>query len=187
MHVDRIMSLDEDDKPCLEDKIKRAEDSKEAGNYAFKAGQNNKAIKKYHMALLQLKDVENPNPLEKMSGVTTQKVTDEDLFVIKSLRGVCYNNLAACVLKKCMYVKVIEYTSKTLELDCNNMKALFRRGQAYLKLKDVDKAENDFLSIKDIDADERCVDKFFPLVEAEKKRQECAEKNLYKKMMKGNT
>ena len=179
--------MDDEGKPSLGDKISRAEDAKQAGNDAFKAGRNNKAIKKYHMALLQLKDVENPSPLEKMSGVTSQKVSDEDLFLINSLRGVCYNNLAACLMKKEMYEKVIEYTSKTLALDWNNVKALYRRGQAYFKLKDTQKAEEDFLSIKDIDADETCVDKFFPLVEAERKRQEAKEKDMYKKMMKGNS
>jgi len=170
------------------EKISKAEIEKKAGNEFFQAGNVRQAIKRYHIALLYLKDIEKPSPLEKLAGVEegkNKKVSDEDLFLINSLRGICYNNLAACLLKqeKRNYEKVIDYTSKTLAVDPNNIKALFRRGQAYLYTNDIDRSEMDFMMIKSLDQEDKCIVKFVSLIEVERKRQMCKEKNLYKKMM----
>ena len=164
------------------EKICKAEEQKKAGNAVFTGGNLRQAIKKYHFALLYLKDIEKPSPLDKMAGQSGKKVGDEDLYKINNLRGVCYNNLSACLLQKENYDKVIEYTTKTLDIDPSNIKALFRRGQAYMT-KDISKAEKDFLEIKKLDDKEMCVEKFFPLIAAKKKCQLKKEKVLCKKMM----
>ena len=79
----------------LDEKLTKSTEEKEQGNIFFKNGELRKAKKRYHIALMYVKDIEKPNPLEKMVGTPTSKpVTPEQLGLIISLRSVCYNNLA---------------------------------------------------------------------------------------------
>ena len=59
------------------------------------------------------------------------------------LKMVCYLNLAACQLQTNNYKAVIDNCTKALELDKDNVKGLFRRGEAFLKLGESDKAQAD--------------------------------------------
>lgn len=172
----------------LNQKMCKAEEEKQAGNKFFKGGNFKKATKKYHFALMYLKDVENPSPLEKMSGGGDgkPKVSEKELIIIKNLRSICYNNLAACLSKTGNFDKVIEYTTKTLDIEPKNVKALFRRGEALIKQEDFEKAEKDLLEVKRLDKTTTCVEKYFPIIEAAKKRQMSLEKEMYKKMMSGS-
>ena len=168
-------------------KLSKAGEEKKLGNEFFKTGNLRSAIKKYHIALLYIKDIEKPNPLQKMSGVAPRQISEEDQSSINDMRSICYNNLAACLLKDQKYEKVIEYTTKTLDVYPSNIKALFRRGEAYMNVRNFDRAEQDFLEIKNIDENETCPDKFFPVIEAQRRHQTNKEKELYKKMMNMNT
>jgi pentatricopeptide repeat protein len=57
--------------------------------------------------------------------------------------GTCYNNMAACHIKNGNWEKAVKACDKVLEKQPNNAKALFRRGQSNLALKNLDKAETD--------------------------------------------
>ena len=70
-------------------------------------------------------------------------VPTELLADYRYLKCTCYLNLAAEQLIHGQYEFVVENCTQALELDSNNIKALYRRGQAYLKLKDIDNAKLD--------------------------------------------
>ncbi|XP_057316471.1 uncharacterized protein LOC130657494 [Hydractinia symbiolongicarpus] len=167
----------------LNEKLIEAEKAKNAGNSFYKDGNLQKAIKKYHISLLYLKDVEKPSPLDKLSGTEPEEISEELLDDIFKLRCSCYNNLSAVMLKKKNYEKVITYATEVLTKESKNVKAFFRRGQAYYATKNIEKAEDDFLAIKQIDSSESCADRFFPLIDAAKKKQLASEKEMCRKMM----
>lgn len=83
----------------VDQKILKALDEKESGNNCFKEGQLRKAKKKYHIALMYVKDVEKPNPLEKMAGIQSKPLSEIQLSNVFSLRAVCHNNLAGIIIK----------------------------------------------------------------------------------------
>ena len=89
----------------IEQKLSKASEEKEQGNIFFKKGELRKAKKRYHIALMYVKDIEKPNPLEKMAGAPTSKpVEPEQLELIFSLRSVCYNNLAGMVIWHLIFI-----------------------------------------------------------------------------------
>nr|CAB3267509.1 protein unc-45 homolog B-like [Phallusia mammillata] len=55
----------------------------------------------------------------------------------------CHSNLAACQLKLGLYDHVVENCSDALALDCNHLKALYRRASAFLALHDSERAQAD--------------------------------------------
>lgn len=59
---------------------------------------------------------------------------------INDLRFALYNNMAICQLKQKNYQHVITLCTKVLDKDRNNVKALYRRGVAYGKMGDNEKA-----------------------------------------------
>ncbi|XP_065662257.1 tetratricopeptide repeat protein 9C isoform X3 [Hydra vulgaris] len=171
----------------IKELLLKAQNEKESGNEFYKHGNIRSAIKKYHYCLMYLKDIEKPSPLSKLTGEPHEELSQKSLKDINNLRCTCYNNLSVCLAKKQQYDKVIEYTTKVLLLDSDNLKALFRRGQAYMNKTDFDKAEKDFKRIKIINEKETCADDYFILIEKERKKEERKRKDLYKKMVSGKT
>ncbi|KAJ3128280.1 hypothetical protein HK098_004859 [Nowakowskiella sp. JEL0407] len=80
--------------------------------------------------------------------------TVKSLYTIEELETLMNQtrlNYAACKLKLSDFVTVIIQCSEVLKHNQNTLKALFRRGQAYLRLgRDLDLAEKDFLRCKEI-------------------------------------
>uniref|UniRef100_A0A6N2JZR7 peptidylprolyl isomerase n=1 Tax=Salix viminalis TaxID=40686 RepID=A0A6N2JZR7_SALVM len=83
--------------------------------------------------------------------------TDEEMCLAKSLRLSCHLNNAACKLKSGEYLEASRLCTKVLELDPLNVKALFRRSQAYLKTSELEKAEADIKKALAIDPNNRQV------------------------------
>ena len=71
--------------------------------------------------------------------------TEEQKKQIDELKATLHLNLAACQLKINEPYEAAENCSKTLELDASNVKALFRRGQAYNKAGEYEKARKDLI------------------------------------------
>ncbi|EDV19212.1 uncharacterized protein TRIADDRAFT_62317 [Trichoplax adhaerens] len=65
-----------------------------------------------------------------------------------NLRKNCYLNLATCQAKHNMHPSVIVNCSKVLQMEPNNLKALFKRGVAYTAVNDFDNAKADLESAK---------------------------------------
>lgn len=82
---------------------------------------------------------------------------DEEKQQAKVLKINCDLNNAACKLKLKDYKQAEKLCTKVLELDSRNVKALYRRAQAYIQLVDLELAELDVKKALDIDPDNRFV------------------------------
>eukprot|EP01121_Diplochlamys_sp_Union-15-3_P021466 TRINITY_DN8708_c0_g1_i1.p1 TRINITY_DN8708_c0_g1~~TRINITY_DN8708_c0_g1_i1.p1 ORF type:complete len:321 (-),score=59.62 TRINITY_DN8708_c0_g1_i1:36-998(-) len=99
-----------------------------AGNELFKTQKFAEAIVKYGKALATLSTI-RPNAAE--SEETNQAKVS------------CFLNKATCSLKLNKNRDAIVDCSKALEIDANNIKALFKRSQAYCSLKEFEEAKRD--------------------------------------------
>lgn len=81
--------------------------------------------------------------------------SDEEKQAVKVLKVSCNLNNAACKLKLRDYKQAVKLCSKVLEIDSRNVKALYRRAQAYIQLADLDLAEFDIKKALEIDPDNR--------------------------------
>ncbi|XP_011872519.1 PREDICTED: 70 kDa peptidyl-prolyl isomerase-like [Vollenhovia emeryi] len=66
---------------------------------------------------------------------------------INNLRLALYNNMAICQLKRKNYHHVVTLCTKVLDKDVDNVKALYRRGVAYGKMGDNEKATTDLKAV----------------------------------------
>ncbi|KAL5711713.1 peptidylprolyl isomerase [Ranunculus cassubicifolius] len=125
------------------EKIEAAGLKKEDGNALFKAGKYAKASKKYEKAAKFIEYDTNFSEDEKKQS--------------KVLKVSCNLNNAACKLKLKDYKQAEKLCTKVLELETNNVKALYRRAQAYIQLADLDLAEFDIKKALEIDPNNRDV------------------------------
>ncbi|KAI6674398.1 hypothetical protein NL676_002304 [Syzygium grande] len=126
-----------------EEKIEAAGKKKEEGNVLFKAGKYARASKRYEKAV---KFIEYDTSFG-----------EEEKKQAKALKVACNLNDAACKLKLKDYKQAEKLCTKVLELDSSNVKALYRRAQAYIQLADLDLAEFDIKKALEIDPDNRDV------------------------------
>ncbi|KAI4354243.1 hypothetical protein L6164_003129 [Bauhinia variegata] len=126
-----------------EEKIEAAGKKKEEGNVLFKAGKYARASKRYEKAV---KFIEYDTSF-----------SEEEKKQSKALKVACNLNNAACQLKLKDYKQAEKLCTKVLDLESSNVKALYRRGQAYIHLADLDLAEFDIKKALEIDPDNRDV------------------------------
>lgn len=123
------------------ERIATAGTKKEEGNVLFKNGSYQRAAKKYGKAVDYVSE-------EGMFG-------DDDQKLVKSLRVSCWLNGAACSLKLNDYQEAIKLCSKVLDVEFSNVKALYRRAQAYMKTCDLQLAELDIKKALEVDPQSR--------------------------------
>ncbi|CAL4918844.1 unnamed protein product [Urochloa decumbens] len=123
------------------EKLEAAEKSKVAGNDLFKIGKFQRAAKKYSKALSYINEEEH--------------FEDEVEESTKTLRVSCWLNHAACCLKLKDFAQAISLCSKVLEIESCNVKALYRRAQAYVESYDLELAKTDVLKALELDPDNR--------------------------------
>ncbi|XP_070021299.1 70 kDa peptidyl-prolyl isomerase isoform X5 [Nicotiana tabacum] len=111
------------------EKIEACDKTKNEGNVLFKDGKFQCASRKYDKALKFIQFDHSFNDNEKCQSNT--------------LRFSCYLNNAACKLKIADHQEASKLCSKVIEYDPCNVKALFRRAQAYLRINELEKAEID--------------------------------------------
>ena len=148
---------------CLE----RAQHHKDRGSELFKANRLDFAIKHYEKALLCFSDADS-----------FSKLPEQMLLQYKTVKCQCHLNLAACCLKKEKYDGVIEHSTKALELESDNVKGLFRRGQAHLKLHNYDLARADFCRALAVEPENKAVSNQLLLIHGLIRK----ERAMYKKM-----
>ena len=81
--------------------------------------------------------------------------SDDEKQQAKVLKIICNLNNAACKLKLKDYKQSVKLCTKVLDADSKNVKALYRRAQAYIQLVDLDLAELDIKKALEIDPDNR--------------------------------
>ncbi|WMV48426.1 hypothetical protein MTR67_041811 [Solanum verrucosum] len=126
-----------------QEKIEAAGKKKEEGNVLFKAGKYVRASKRYEKAVSFIE--------------YDSSFSDDEKQQVKLLKVSCNLNNAACKLKLKEYKEAAKLCSKVLEIDSKNVKALYRRAQAYIQLVDLDLAELDIKKALEIDPDNRDV------------------------------
>ncbi|KAG7025435.1 Peptidyl-prolyl cis-trans isomerase FKBP62 [Cucurbita argyrosperma subsp. argyrosperma] len=124
-----------------QEKIEAAGKKKEEGNVLFKAGKFARASKRYEKAV---KFIEHDSSF-----------SEEEKKQAKALKVACNLNDAACKLKLKLYKEAEKLCTKVLELESSNVKALYRRAQAYIQLADLDLAEVDIKKALEIDPNNR--------------------------------
>ncbi|CAD6245936.1 unnamed protein product [Miscanthus lutarioriparius] len=126
-----------------EEKIEAASKKKEEGNALFKLGKYARASKRYEKAAKYIEYESSFSEDEKKQS--------------KQLKISCNLNNAACKLKLKDYKEAVKLCTKVLELDSQNVKALYRRVQAYIQLADLELAEADIKKALEIDPNNRDV------------------------------
>lgn len=126
-----------------EEKIEAAGKKKEEGNAFFKAGKYAKASKRYEKAAKYIE--------------YDTSFGEEEKKQAKALKVSCNLNNAACKLKLKDYKQAEKLCTKVLELESTNVKALYRRAQAYINVADLDLAELDIKKALEIDPNNRDV------------------------------
>lgn len=82
---------------------------------------------------------------------TSLPLKSTDIMALEQLDTSCRLNYAACQLKLGDYTSVIVQTSEVLSRSPRHLKALFRRGQAYLLLnRNLELASEDFKSLRKV-------------------------------------
>ena len=134
--IDNQTKSTTDNKLPLEECIARASSLKDAGNDAIKKGDYNLAKTNYEDGIKLMDD---------------HKAVTSDI-VISCLSSLHLNNALAC-LKVGSYKNAIESSNFALKHDKDNIKALFRRGSAYIQQHSFDEAKVDLTRVLELDPD----------------------------------
>jgi FK506-binding protein 4/5 len=148
-----------------EEKMTAAAKAKEEGNELYKQGKYQRAIKKYKKVGSFLD--------------SDYSFTDEEKEQAKPLKVTAHLNISACNLKMKNYRSCIENCDKALKLDANNVKALFRKGQALSALiewKDAEECLNKALSL---DSQNKEIQREIALLKRKVAEQDKKDKKIY--------
>jgi FK506-binding protein 4/5 len=148
---------------CLE----RAQHHKDKGTELFKTGRIDFSRKRYEKAVSYLCSMEMTPELPELLALQH-----------KTLKCQCYLNLAAICLKMKTFLDVVEQCTKALDLEPDNVKGLFRRGQAHVKLNDYNDAKLDLQKALQIEPENKAVSNQLLILKGLIKN----EKDMYKKM-----
>lgn len=130
---------------------------KDQGGVLYGKKMYSEALEKYERCLVLLEGLSTCSIVLDMKkekadiikGIVTASIIPKENIIsldqIEDWTKSCRLNYAACKLKSKDYKSVIIQCTQVLALDSLSMKALFRRGQAYMELgRDLDLAERDF-------------------------------------------
>ncbi len=136
-----------------QERLSLSRELKGAGTERFKAGEVQSAAVCYSSALKYL----IPVGIEKADGEAV------------SLRIALLLNLAACHLKFEQNNHVVSNCTKVLELDPDNLKAIYRRGVALTRMNHLEKAKEEFARAKELEPSNRAVLEQLRMLEAKEK------------------
>lgn len=161
-----------------QERLEIAKRHKEAGGELFKLDKIKGAAICYSKALKYLIPVDPDIQLE------VQHLQDYEKEIF-SLQSVLMLNLAACQLKFQQYPHVVSNCSRVLALEPDNVKALYRRGQAFTMMNDLDRAREDLLKAKKLEPANRAIDEQLKLLESHQQAHDSKYKDALKTMFGG--
>uniref|UniRef100_A0A0D6QXN0 peptidylprolyl isomerase n=1 Tax=Araucaria cunninghamii TaxID=56994 RepID=A0A0D6QXN0_ARACU len=150
------------------EKIEATGKKKEEGNALFKVGKYWRASKKYEKAAKYIE--------------YDSSFTEEEKKQARPLKVTCNLNNAACQLKLKDYKQAIKLCTKVLEIESQNVKALYRRAQAYIQTADLELAENDIKKALEIDPSNRDVKLEYRTLKEKQKEYNKKEAKFYGNM-----
>lgn len=150
-----------------DERLEWAQHHKEKGAELFQRNSLDFAIKRWQRSLDFLKDMQ---PIDKLPATFRQRV--------RELNCLCLLNMSAAYLKQEKLDLAIEYATSTLEIDGDNVKALYRRGKAYEKLDKLLDAKQDFIKAAAIEPANTTVRNELAAVE----KKLLKEKQMYQRM-----
>ncbi|CAJ1050663.1 peptidyl-prolyl cis-trans isomerase FKBP5 [Xyrichtys novacula] len=152
----------------LNEKLNLALGVKHKGNYYFKAG-------RYHQAVIQYQRIVSWLEMECGTGIEQQKRIQD--FVLTS-----HLNLALCYLRIKEFSQVVENCNKVIELDENNEKALYRRGEARLLRNEFSLAMADFQQVLQVNPSNRAARAQISICQSKIKEHHEQDKRTYANM-----
>lgn len=150
------------------EKIEAAAKKKDEGNVWFKMGKYAKASKRYDKAAKYIE--------------YDSSFTEDEKKQSKALKINIKLNNAACKLRLKEYKEAEKLCTKVLELESTNVKALYRRAQAYTELVDLELAEMDIKKALEIDPDNRDVKMAYKALKDKVKEYNKRDAKLYGNM-----
>lgn len=114
----------------------------------------------------------------------TDDFADEDKAAAKKIKLSCHLNVGACKLKLGDFKATRDSCQKALEIDGSNVKALFRRSQAFAGTKDFVEAIADLKKALEIEPQNKDVRSEYKRVRAEQAKQDKKEAGMYASMFK---
>lgn len=161
-----------------QDRLEIAKRYKETGGELFKLDKTKGAAICYSKGLKYLIPVDPDIQLE----VQQLQEYEKEIF---SLQSVLMLNLAACQLKFQQYPHVVKNCSRVLEMEADNVKALYRRGQALVMMNDYDRAREDLTKAKKLEPANKAVDEQLKLLESRQQAHNAKYKDALKSMFGG--
>ncbi|CAE8613642.1 unnamed protein product, partial [Polarella glacialis] len=152
-----------------DEKVAFGASRKEAGSNLFKQGRIAMAMERYRKVIDMFNYVDNFKE-------------DSNKEKAKELKKVCELNRAACHLKLKAYVEAKTSCDSVLKDDPNNVKALYRRAQAELGLKNFEECVRDVKKILDKEPQNREARALLKDSAAGQKEEDKKSKGLFGKM-----
>ncbi|KAL2894963.1 70 kDa peptidyl-prolyl isomerase [Bienertia sinuspersici] len=182
-----------------EERIMTAGKIKEEGNVLFKSGKYQRAGKKYDKVLTSLiicvyidrcyMFLDTWMIELQAADYVSEDISfgDEQQKQVKALRVQCWLNGAACSLKLDDFKEAIKLCSKVLVIESYNIKALYRRTQAFMENADLDLAELDIKKALEVDPGNREVKLILKTLKQRQAERNQQDAKLYANMFSSST
>jgi len=149
----------------VDEKLQAGARYKEIGNTYFKAQQYRRAQRQYKEAIEFFR--------------YDSSLNDEEKKKANELKLPCHLNYAACALKLKEWRLAKENCDKALAIETNNVKALFRRAQAYLGTFDHELAQKDLVAAAKLEPANKDIRDLLRKIQDDLKAQTQREKQLF--------
>ena len=172
------------------EKLEKILSYKETGNTFFRDKEFKKAARNYHNAILYIKAIETGFKGSGMASMIAEARSEEPIDEetqkrVSEAKVAVYNNLSACLMQQeePKYDRALENISVVLEIEPNNVKANYRRGQALAQIGNHEGALDAFAKVKKLEGGEKdYLKKAIALSEEKTKEGRQKNKDMYKKM-----
>lgn len=153
--------------------LKQLKEKKALGDNSFGQKDYSTAIDYYLNIIKELKEC-----------FESRNLSEEEATRFIEVIGIpTHLNICRAFFKQSNFAEVVKYSSKIIELDQRNLKALYIRCRSYITLQEIELAEEDLKRIRSLDGVESEIKELSEMLERKRKEKEAREKAVYKKMI----